>query len=173
MDKEERRAAEAERLMEAFSDYLDGVSAEDFDRLEAERWLAASEELDGAEGSFDAAAAEAAFRARHGALLDREAPAEKKGKVVRLRRLLPRVAGVAAAAVLVVALAAQGMGLDLFRHVASWTRGEFTFTTGTGELPAGPSTPTGRRRWTPMTSGCPCCPPGTPPGRGMKSPGWT
>ena len=36
MDKEERRAAEAERLMEAFSDYLDGVSAEDFDRLEAE-----------------------------------------------------------------------------------------------------------------------------------------
>ena len=135
MDKEERKAAEAERLMEAFSDYLDGVSAEDFDRLEAERWLAASEELDGAEGSFDAAAAEAAFRARHGALLDREAPAEKKGKVVRLRRLLPRVAGVAAAAVLVVALAAQGMGLDLFRHVASWTRGEFTFSTGEGEMP--------------------------------------
>ena len=138
MDKEERRAAEAERLMEAFSDYLEGVPEEDFDRSAAEEWFSAAEELDGAEGSFDAAAAEAAFRARHGALLAPEMSTQKKGKVIRLRRLLPRLAGVAAAAVLAVALAAQGMGLDLFQHVASWTRGEFTFTTGAGEMPEGP-----------------------------------
>ena len=138
MDKEERRAAEAERLMEAFSDYLDGVPEEDFDPERAEEWFSAAEELDGAEGSFDAAAAEAAFRARHGTLLAPEMSTQKKGKVIRLRRLLPRLAGVAAAAVLVVALAAQGMGLDLFQHVASWTRGEFTFTTGAGEMPEGP-----------------------------------
>ena len=138
MDKEERRAAEAERLMEAFSDYLEGVPEEDFDRSAAEEWFSAAEELDGAEGSFDAAAAEAAFRARHGALLAPEMSTQEKGKAFRLRRLLPRVAGVAAAAVLAVALAAQGMGLDLFQHVASWTRGEFTFTTGAGEMPEGP-----------------------------------
>ena len=138
MDKEERRAAEAERLMEAFSDYLDGVPEEDFDPERAEEWFSAAEELDGAEDSFDAAAAEAAFRARHGTLLAPEMSTQKKGKVIRLRRLLPRLAGVAAAAVLVVALAAQGMGLDLFQHVASWTRGEFTFTTGAGEMPEGP-----------------------------------
>ena len=138
VDKEERRAAEAERLMEAFSDYLDGVPEEDFDPERAEEWFSAAEELDGAEGSFDAAAAEAAFRARHGTLLAPEMSTQKKGKVIRLRRLLPRLAGVAAAAVLAVALAAQGMGLDLFQHVASWTRGEFTFTTGAGEMPEGP-----------------------------------
>lgn len=134
MDKEERKAAEAERLTEDLSDYLDGVSEEDFDPVAVERWLAAAEELDGAEDSFDAEAAEAAFRARHGDLFPRPVSSPEVRRL-RPRRLLPRLAGIAAAAVLVVALAAQSLGVDLFRHVASWTRGEFTFSTGEGEMP--------------------------------------
>lgn len=134
MDKEEREAAEAERLTEELSDYLDGVTEEDFDRSAAERWLAAAEELDGAEDTFDAGAAEAAFRARHGDLFSRSVSGPQV-RPLRPRRLLPRLAGIAAAAVLVVALAAQGLGVDLFRHATSWTRGEFTFTTGEGEMP--------------------------------------
>ena len=132
MDKEERKAAEAERLTEELSDYLDGVAEADFDRSAAERWLAAAEELDGAEDTFDAGAAEAAFRARHADLFSRSVSSPQV-RPLRPRRLLPRLAGIAAAAVLVVALAAQGV--DLFRHATSWTRGEFTFTTGEGEMP--------------------------------------
>lgn len=135
MDKEERKAAEAERLTEDLSDYLDGVSEEDFDPVAVERWLAAAEELDGAEDSFDAGAAEAAFRARHGNLFPRPVSSPEVRRNLRPRRFLPRLAGIAAAAVLVVALAAQGLGVDLFRHAASWTRGEFTFSTGEGEMP--------------------------------------
>ena len=134
MDKEERKAAEAERLTEELSDYLDEVAEEDFDRSAAERWLAAAEELDGAEDTFDAGAAEAAFRARHADLFSRSVSSPQV-RPLRPRRLLPRLAGIAAAAVLVVALAAQGLGVDLFRHATSWTRGEFTFTTGEGEMP--------------------------------------
>lgn len=134
MDKEEREAAEAERLTEALSDYLDGVSEADFDRAAAERWLAAAEELDGVEDTFDAGAAEAAFRARHADLFSRSVSSPQV-RPLSPRRLLPRLAGIAAAAVLVVALAAQGLGVDLFRHATSWTRGEFTFTTGEGEMP--------------------------------------
>lgn len=134
MDKEERKAAEAERLTEELSDYLDGVAEADFDRSAAERWLAAAEELDGAEDTFDAGAAEAAFRARHADLFSRSVSSPQV-RPLRPRRLLPRLAGIAAAAVLVVALAAQGLGVDLFRHATSWTRGEFTFTTGEGEMP--------------------------------------
>lgn len=134
MDKEEREAAEAERLTEKLSDYLDEVTEEDFDRSAAERWLAAAEELDGAEDTFDAGAAEAAFRARHADLFSRSVSSPQV-RPLRPRRLLPRLAGIAAAAVLVVALAAQGLGVDLFRHATSWTRGEFTFTTGEGEMP--------------------------------------
>lgn len=134
MDKEERKAAEAERLTEDLSDYLDEASEEDFDRLEAERWLAAAEELDGVEDTFDAGAAEAAFRARHADLFSRPVSSPEV-KHLRPRRILPRLAGIAAAAVLVVALAAQGLGMDLFRYAASWTRGEFTFSTGEGEAP--------------------------------------
>lgn len=134
MDKEARKAAEAERLTEELSDYLDGVAEADFDRSAAERWLAAAEELDGAEDTFDAGAAEAAFRARHADLFSRSVSSPQV-RPLRPRRLLPRLAGIAAAAVLVVALAAQGLGVDLFRHAASWTRGEFTFTTGEGEMP--------------------------------------
>ena len=137
MDKEERKAAEAERLTEDLSDYLDEVSEEDFDPAAVDQWLAAAEELDGAEDSFDAGAAEAAFRARHADLFSRPVSSPTVRRNLHPRRLLPRLAGVAAAAVLVVALAAQGLGLDLFQHVASWTRGEFTFTTGTGDLPEG------------------------------------
>lgn len=135
MDKEERRAAEAERRTEALSDYLDEVSEEDFDPSTVEDWFSALGAQDGEEDAFDAAAAEAAFRARHGVLLTPEAPGTKARRVIRLRRMLPRLAGVAAAAVLVVALAGHGLGLDLFRHAVSWTRGEFTFTTGEGEMP--------------------------------------
>ena len=135
MDKEERKAAEAERRTEALSDYLDEVSEEDFDPSTVEDWFSALGAQDGEEDAFDAAAAEAAFRARHGALLTPEAPGTKARRVIRLRRMLPRLAGVAAAAVLVVALAGHGLGLDLFRHAVSWTRGEFTFTTGEGEMP--------------------------------------
>lgn len=135
MDKEERKAAEAERLTEDLSDYLDGVSEEDFDPVAVERWLAAAEELDGAEDSFDAGAAEAAFRARHGDLFPRPVSSPEVRRNLRPRRLLPRLAGIAAAAVLVVALAAQSLGVDLFRHAASWTRGEFTFSTGESEMP--------------------------------------
>ena len=135
MDKEERKAAEAERLTEDLSDYLDGVSEEDFDPVAVERWLAAAEKLDGAEDSFDAGAAEAAFRARHGDLFPRPVSSPEVRRNLRPRRLLPRLAGIAAAAVLVVALAAQSLGVDLFRHAASWTRGEFTFSTGEGEMP--------------------------------------
>lgn len=134
MDKEERKAAEAERLTEELSDYLDGVAEADFDRSAAERWLAAAEELDGAEDTFDAGAAEAAFRAWHADLFSRSVSSPQV-RPLRPRRLLPRLAGIAAAAVLVVALAAQGLGVDLFRHATSWTRGEFTFTTGEGEMP--------------------------------------
>lgn len=134
MDKEERKAAEAERLTEELSDYLDGVAEEDFDRSAAERWLAAAEELDGVEDTFDAGAAEAAFRARHADLFSRPVSSPQV-RPLRPRRILPRLAGIAAAAVLVVALAAQGLGVDLFRHATSWTRGEFTFTTGEGEMP--------------------------------------
>lgn len=68
MDKDEEKAAGAEEWTEALSDYLDGVTAEDFDPQAAEAWLARAEELDGAAASFDAAGAEAAFRARHGEL---------------------------------------------------------------------------------------------------------
>lgn len=134
MDKEERKAAAAERLTEELSDYLDEVAEADFDRSAAERWLAAAEELDGAEDTFDAGAAEAAFRARHADLFSRSVSSPQV-RPLRPRRLLPRLAGIAAAAVLVVALAAQGLGVDLFRHATSWTRGEFTFTTGEGEMP--------------------------------------
>ncbi len=134
MDKEERKAAEAERLTEDLSDYLDGVSEEDFDPVAVERWLAAAEKLDGAEDSFDAEAAEAAFRARHGDLFPRPVSSPEV-RHLRPRRFLPRLAGIAAAAVLVVALAAQSLGVDLFRHAASWTHGEFTFSTGKGEMP--------------------------------------
>ena len=150
MDKEERRAAEAERRTEALSDYLDEVSEEDFDPSTVEDWFSALGAQDGEEDAFDAAAAEAAFRARHGALLTPEAPRTKARRVIRLRRMLPRLAGVAAAAVLVVALADHGLGLDLFRHAVSWTRGEFTFTTGEGEMPEEVSySERGRRPWTP------------------------
>lgn len=136
MDKDEEKAAGAEEWTEALSDYLDGVTAEDFDPQAAEAWLARAEELDGAAASFDAAGAEAAFRARHGELFAAPASAGAGRPPLRLRRVLPRTAGVAAA-VLVVALAAQGLGLDLFPHTTSWTRGELTFTTGTGETPPG------------------------------------
>lgn len=135
MDKDEWKAAGAEKWTEALSDYLDGVTAEGFDPEEAERWLSGAEALDGAAASFDAAAAEAAFRARHRDLFAPPAPTSRERKPLRFRRVLPRAAGVAAAAVLMAALAVQGLGLDLFQHAASWTRGEFTFITGEGEAP--------------------------------------
>ena len=138
MDKEEWKAAEAERYMEEFSDYLDGVSEEAFDPKEMERWLSDMEALDGVESSFDAKAAEAAFRKRHEALFAEPVPISAREIPFRPRRFLTRMAGIAAAAVLVVALAAQGLGLDLFQHAANWTRGEFTFTTGAGEVPDEP-----------------------------------
>lgn len=135
MGQEEGRAAAAERLMEDFSDYLDGVEAETFDPAVTERLLSAMEALDGAEHGFDAGRAEADFRLRHGDLFSGAAAAPREKRALRPRRLLPRLAGVAAAAVLVVALAAQGLGLDLFQYAANWTRGEFTFTTGEGQGP--------------------------------------
>lgn len=173
MDKEERKAAEAERLTEDLSDYLDGVSEEDFDPAAVERWLAAAEELDGTEDSFDAGAAEAAFRARHADLFPRPVSSPEVRRNLHPRRFLPRLAGVAAAAVLVVALAAQGLGVDLFRHAVSWTRGSLPSPPGREICRRGHFILTGRRRWMPMTSGCPCCPPGIPPWKGMTSQGWT
>ena len=96
MDKEERKAAEAERLTEELSDYQDGEAEEDYDRSAAERWLAAAEKLDGAEDTFDAEAAEAAFRARHADLFSRSVSSPQVSPL-RPRRILPRLAGVAAA----------------------------------------------------------------------------
>ena len=71
MDKEERKAAEAERLTEDLSDYLDEVSEEDFDPAAVGRWLAAAVELDGSVDSFVAGPAQAACRAPHAELCSR------------------------------------------------------------------------------------------------------
>ena len=136
MDDKNRKAEAAERLTESFSDWLDGVSEEDFSPEEAERRLSQLDGLDPMEPPFDAAAAEAAFRARHEAYFPASSRREN-GRGRRPRGFLVRAAGIAAAAALAVALATQGLGLDLFRHSASWTRGEFTFTTGedAGQMP--------------------------------------
>ena len=128
MDKEQLTSLEPEALVEALSDWLDQTEEADFDPDVPSACLDALEEKVPDLPPFDAAAAEAAFRARHRDLFPQEVSPERRP--FRLRRGLRRFAALAAAAVLCVALAAQGAGLDLFGSLARWSKGEFLLTTG-------------------------------------------
>lgn len=139
MDQARLENMEPQALTEALSDYLDGVSEEDFDPSVMSAYLDALEERAPQTVSFDPRAAELIFRERHRDLLPAAdlPPAEKTAAKGRGWRLVRRAAAVAAAMALTTALAAQSMGVDLFGSIARWSKGEFVFSTGSGA--GGPS----------------------------------
>ena len=127
MDEAERVSAmEPEDLVEALSDYLDQTEEAGFDPAVPSAYLKALEARAPEAPPFDPAAAEAAFRARHRDLFP-QAPRPR-----RRFRLGRRAAALAAAAALCTALAVTTAGQDLFHTLASWSRGEFRFSTGPG-----------------------------------------
>ena len=129
MNEEHLASMEPEALIEELSDWLDRTGEEDFDPSVPSAYLHALEEQVPHLPPFDAAAAEAAFRARHPELIPAP-PSRPVHQTHRFRRGLRRTVAWSAAAVLCVALAAQGAGIDLFGSIARWSKGEFLFTTG-------------------------------------------
>ena len=129
MDEEHWAAMGPEELTEALSDYLDQTEEADFDPAVPAAYLSALEEREAGLPPFDPVAAEAAFRARHQDLFPQAAPRPRRRGLLRLGR---RTAALAAAAALCLALAATTAGEDLFHTLASWSKGEFRFSTGPG-----------------------------------------
>ena len=136
MDKERLEAMGAEALVEELSDRLDQMGEEGFDPDVVDAYLEVLGREAPVASGFDVHAAEEDFRARHADLFAAPALQVMEGRRAgrRVRRVAGRVATVAAVVAVSSALAAQGMGIDLFGAIARWSKGQFRFdTTGTQE----------------------------------------
>ena len=136
MDKERLEAMGAEALVEELSDRLDQMGEEGFDPDVVDAYLEVLGREAPVASGFDVHAAEEDFRARHADLFAAPALQVMEGRRAgrRVRRVAGRVAAVAAVVAVSSALAAQGMGIDLFGAIARWSKGQFRFdTTGTQE----------------------------------------
>lgn len=132
MDNERLEDMGTEQLMESFSDWLDQTGETEFDPSVMDGYLELLAGRDPVSSSFDPAAAEQDFRARHQDLFPAKPPLALVEKKHRFRRLAARVSAVAAVAVLSTALVAHSMGVDLFGSIARWSKGQFLFSTGQG-----------------------------------------
>ena len=135
MPDSEWEKLEQDELIEALSDRLDGMDEEDFDLSALDEYFSALDDEAPLASEFDAVSGEKAFREKYKELFEGDRAAGPALQVLPAKRrprgwrLAGRIAAVAAAACLCLALVCQGMGIDMFGFLAHWGRGEFTFET--------------------------------------------
>ena len=127
----------ADELLFEFEAKMDGMTDLDYDGELVDAYLAALDEKAPLDPDLDAEASWNELRTKHADLFEKDAtdengPATENARKVPMRKLLPKIVALVAAAALFIALCAQAAGFNILGAFGKWTADIFGFSSSDG-----------------------------------------